>query len=1150
IEYATAQLLLSWGIRPAEMIGHSLGEYTAACIAGVFSLQDALAIVVLRGRLFQQLEAGTMLSIPLAPEQVRPYMDEELSFAAINKPDHCVVSGSVTAIDRIKSKLNAEEIHSTRLHIKVAAHSHMIDPILVEFGHFLEGLEFSKPQIPIVSNLSGTWVGGEEVQGPEYWKNHLRQTVRFSDGIETILNLPDRILLEVGPGQTLSTFARQHPAKKSQQLILAALKHPKETIEDTAFLLKTIGTIWCSGSSIDWNTFNAPHAFRRTSLPTYPFEKKSYWLKAKPMPFNDLEETTPLRIEPKEVSTETQNEGLKMERKTLVLGKVKDLFHDLSGIELAELYEDATFLELGFDSLFLTQATAKIKKTFKVKIGFRQLFEEAPNLESLAEYIDQQLPAEAYREELQQLNGSIQQNTGNMAAPRPAAPINAPIPVQPVSPFPPVNAPIVDPQQMNSMEGLFHRQLQIMEQQLALLRGGPIQSPGQNGPSHGLTSSPQSVPLSNGISTPPKAEAKKAKQIEREAKALKSGEGMAFGPWKPIDKKSREDLTEKELRHLDDLVKRYTSRTKGSQSLTQSQRLHLSDPRAIVGFNRIWKDMVYQIAIERSKGAHLWDVDGNKYVDYRMAFGISLFGHTPDFVQKAVMEQLEKGTELGILTPLAKKVADLLCELSGMDRATLVNTGSEAISAALRAARTVTGKELVAVFEGDYHGIADEMLVKGIQRRGETVAVPIAPGIPQSAVKNVLVLDYDDPQVLDKIKAVADDLAAVIIEPVQPNNPHRQYKELLHAIREITIQEDIALIFDEMITGFRVAPRGAQQWFDIEVDIIAYGKIISGGLPMAAVAGKARFMDAFDGGQWQYGDDSYPEAGVTFFGGTFVKHPLSLAAAYAALSEIKKGGQDMYDALNLKTAKFAERLKQLFVETQVPLRLLSTASVIAIKIVDKNPLSRLFFYYLRLKGIHIKEKAALLSTAHSQEDLNFTYQAMKESIEEMLEAGFFRPVPKGRVEESIIVYPPHLKMNSAPQKERLPNKEKKNIPLTEGQKEVWVEQRLGDDAAAAYTLSSNIRLEGDLNWSLLQKALQMLVDRHEALRTIFDQEQTTFRVRAEWPMDFPLIDLSDHSETEQSNQFTDLLKMETEQAMDIFQGPLFRAKVVRMKEKV
>ena len=489
----------------------------------------------------------------------------------------------------------------------------------------------------------------------------------------------------------------------------------------------------------------------------------------------------------------------------------------------------------------------------KVKLSFRQLFDEAPSLVTLAKLLDDQLPADAYREELAQLN----------IPPRSAQPLpkesnpDVSNPLQPLQTSLDTSVPKLSTEvDRSNLEALFQKQLQIMEQQLALLRGVPM--------------TPQPVKTQKSKGEIPTSE--RHTEAKPAVKREQSGEkNKGFGPWIPPKKKSESQLSEREQKYLQELIEKYTQKTKGSQQLAASQRLRMADPRSITGFNKLWKDMIYQIAVERSKGAYLWDVDGNQYVDYLMSFGISLLGHTPDFVQKAVQEQLEKGIELGILTPLAKKVCDLLCELTGMERATLVNTGSESVSAAVRAARTVTFKDKIAVFEGDYHGIADELLVRPIKRDGKSVSMPVAPGIPSSLVDQVIVLDYEDPNVLEVIREHADELAAVIIEPIQPNFPHRQPRELIQAIRQLTTEQDIALIFDEMITGFRLGMRGAQGWYGVEADLVAYGKIISGGLPMAAVAGKARFLAPFDGGQWEYGDDSVPTAGLTFFGGTFVK---------------------------------------------------------------------------------------------------------------------------------------------------------------------------------------------------------------------------------------------------------------------------------------
>ena len=1000
IEYATAKLLMSWGIQPEAMIGHSLGEYTAATLSGLMNLEAAMGMVATRGKLFLELEEGGMLSVGMTPEALSTYMCDELDIAAINKPDQVVVSGNASAIDQLKKKLTADEIHATRPQIKVAAHSRMIDPILPAFEKHLQTVEFEELKIPVMSNVCGNWIQSDEANKPEYWLNHLRRTVNFSDGIREVLAMENTILLEVGPGQTLSTFARQHPDRKLETAVFASLKHPKETINDQAFLLKNIGRLWLSGISIDWKSFNQNYPHPRISLPTYPFAKERHWIAAKPLPNapNTISYDTPTMVNETVDFTRHSNQK-PMERKDLLTEKIKNIFHYLSGIPVEKMDVYASFLELGFDSLFLTQATSKIKKSFKIKLSFRQLFEEAPNIDTLANYVDGKLAPEALQDELAEKNKVVNPiisqkiaeptnpNSGQIQMPNPTAPIN----LTDVNP----NNNLIP---ANGLEGIIQQQLNLMQQQLALLSGKNI----------GNTPTPpvgSSTPISNqGIVQ--KTETPPGNKITSTPKKEKS-EGMAFGPWAPLDKKSREDLTEREIKYLDELIKNYTDKTKGSQQLTNRQRPYLADPRAISGFTTLWKDMIYQIAVERSKGAKLWDIDGNEYVDYRSAFGISLFGHTPDFIQQAVSEQLEKGIELGVLTPLAEKVAKLLCEITGCERSTLVNTGSEAISAAIRVARTVTDKDRLIVFSGDYHGIADEMLVRAIDRNGISVPVPIAPGIPHWAVDQVIVLDYDDPEVLDKIRAHADEVAAVIIEPVQPNNPHLQRGPLFQEIRKLCTDLEMAMVFDEMITGFRMAPGGAQEWFDIEVDIVAYGKILSGGLPMAAVAGKRKFMDAFDGGAWNYGDDSVPEVGVTFFGGTFVKHPLSLASAFAALTEVKKGGQPMYDELNAKTARFAERLRKLFLETKVPLQVLSCASIVTIKLLQKNPLGKLFFFYLRMKGVHLMEKAGLISTAHTQEDLDFTFETIVETIREMQTAGFFPlTVSEEAPDTNAIVYPP------------------------------------------------------------------------------------------------------------------------------------------------
>ncbi len=274
-EYAVARLLMSWGISPSAMIGHSAGEYTAACLAGVLGLRDAVALVAVRGRLFETLPDGGMLSVPLPEHEAAKWMGPELSFAAVNAPALSVVSGPVSAIAKMEGALREHEIESSRVRINVAAHSKMLEPILAEFESFCRGIRFKLPKTRFVSNLTGTWITDAEATSPAYWVRHLRGTVRFCDGLQTILGGETRALLEVGPGRTLSSFARQQKTKAA--VIAQTLRHPIEDTPDVDVLLGAVGRLWTAGVPIDEARFgDGPRP--RVSLPTYPFERQRYWV--------------------------------------------------------------------------------------------------------------------------------------------------------------------------------------------------------------------------------------------------------------------------------------------------------------------------------------------------------------------------------------------------------------------------------------------------------------------------------------------------------------------------------------------------------------------------------------------------------------------------------------------------------------------------------------------------------------------------------------------------------------------------------------------------------------------------------------------------------------------------------------------------------
>ncbi|MBH8561814.1 acyltransferase domain-containing protein [Nostoc sp. CENA67] len=276
IEYALAKLWMTWGVRPEAMIGHSIGEYVAATLAGVFSLEDALKLVATRGCLMQQLPEGAMLSVQMGESEIQPFLGVELALAASNAPSACVVSGSVSAIANLEQQLQQQGINCRKLHTSGAFHSPMMDAIIEPFTKLLQQISLHPPQIPFISNLSGTWISAAAATDPDYWAKHLRQTVRFSNGITELQKQSERIFLEVGPGRTLSTFVKQH--QKTEVVTLTSLRHPQEQKSDVAFIFNTLGRLWLQGVKVDWSSFYSHEKPYHIPLPTYPFERQRYWV--------------------------------------------------------------------------------------------------------------------------------------------------------------------------------------------------------------------------------------------------------------------------------------------------------------------------------------------------------------------------------------------------------------------------------------------------------------------------------------------------------------------------------------------------------------------------------------------------------------------------------------------------------------------------------------------------------------------------------------------------------------------------------------------------------------------------------------------------------------------------------------------------------
>ncbi|HXQ70499.1 MAG TPA: type I polyketide synthase, partial [Pyrinomonadaceae bacterium] len=281
-EYALAKQWMHWGVTPEAMIGHSIGEYVAACLAGVFSLEDVLRLVALRGKLIQGLASGSMLVVSLPEQKLRAMIESQpsLSIAAINSPGLCTVSGTHEAIDELEAELKPQGLMLRRLQTSHAFHSPMMEPILQPFIEEVSKATLKAPSMPYLSNVTGDWIKAEEATDPGYYARHIRQAVLFNDGISEIFSNPERLLLEVGPGNTLTVLSRHHPQRGAAQVVLSSLRRADEQEPDEASMLTTLGRMWLANVNVDWEKLAGGERRRRISLPTYPFERQRYWIEA------------------------------------------------------------------------------------------------------------------------------------------------------------------------------------------------------------------------------------------------------------------------------------------------------------------------------------------------------------------------------------------------------------------------------------------------------------------------------------------------------------------------------------------------------------------------------------------------------------------------------------------------------------------------------------------------------------------------------------------------------------------------------------------------------------------------------------------------------------------------------------------------------
>ncbi|MBT8342953.1 MAG: amino acid adenylation domain-containing protein [Desulfatitalea sp.] len=956
LEYGLAQYLMARGCRPDLFIGHSIGEFTAAALSGVFAFEDAVRLVARRGALMQSMPPGRMLVVKSSAEDIRDYLGQDLCLAAVNAPGLCVLSGPAVQIEEARLRLTEKGMATTLLHTSHAFHSHMMAPIVAEFEAVVAAVPKGDLKIPIYSTKTGKLLSKEASVSTAYWASQLRMPVLFSEAVAGVSREhagSSVAFVEVGPGTTLTTLVSHHRQLANVHAI-AALPQAGADDRTHAVLSECVGKLWVNGYPVEWGkTFEAGN-YKKIRLPGYAFSPDRHWL-TKPAGNRTVDAVQPPSQTPNTAILQHQETQMAQEQhQKQMLLQLKSLLEDVTGYDLADMAEDVHFAEAGLDSLLLTQVATAIDQEFKIGITFRHLVESYTCLKDLSEFIAGKVPMKTQ---------PTPQNPSTTAAPMKAqaSPTGMPL----------TAAPIQMEGTGNSLQELVNAQLRIMQMQLQVLGGSAISLQAEGVP---------------GVKQEPAASTARASEISKPAETEAGAEAKPKVRHTPGTRITREaygiKLSAAQKAWIDDLMAQFQKKFAGSKAYTQKYRKIFADPRTVSGFNPEWKEIVFPIVTERSKGSKLWDIDGNEFIDTANGFGPIFFGHSPDFVTEAVKAQMDKGIETGPQSPIAGEVARLFCELTGNERCTFACSGSEAVIGALRLARTVTGRNKVVMFEGAYHGIYDEV----INRPGRNFqALPAAPGIPRETTSNMIVLPWAEQESIEVIRELGSDLAAVLVEPVQSRRPEFHSPEYIRALREVTREIGAALILDEVVTGFRVHPGGIGKRFDVDADLSTYGKVIGGGYPIGIIGGKAKFMDALDGGFWQYGDASIPESGVTFFAGTFVRHPLCLAAAQAVLTKIKAEGQKLYDALEEKTGSVASEAKTFIARMKCDVTFEAFASIFYVAVPANAHWGHLLFAMMTLEGIHIQQyRPNFLTTEHSKADCAKILSAFKKSLAQLI----------------------------------------------------------------------------------------------------------------------------------------------------------------------
>lgn len=1157
VEYSLTQLWKSLGVKPGCVLGHSIGEYVAATEAGVMDLESAITMVTKRGQIMQKsTSVGKMAGILASREQVESLCHEvgDVWIAAVNSPENVTISGRAEAVDRVVEAAKKARIFTESLPIHHAFHSPLMSESADQLAQCLAQVEFRSPKTTLYSSLTGAEVRSAGDIDANYWRNHLCRPVLFADAFQRAVDAGVKYFIEIGGNATLCGLA----AEMLTDPIALFAPTLREGKDDWVQFNESLGLLYKAGAKINWQAYHdqgqaepATGTSGTLRFPNTAYNRQRYWFEPNTAGQRAVAQSAPVPIAAiaRETSSIAMAQPSAAEPQGLpvaplpaahlptahlptaqIAHAVQTMLADISGLGDGELDANTHLLSLGLDSLMFVQLGRRILAQYAVDVSLNEFFKSLHTPDLLAAYVWANMPEEQ-RELLKpqtQPKAASQPNYSALNA-DPVADSNLAVPHASQIPDA-INTPAVAPAS-DAIVNLMQSQLAVMQQQIQLLGG------------HGVTqSNPPSQAHSQGHASQPGIAATLRPTSQLPVPQTPRLEPLIWG---------EDDLTPRQREFIQGLASDINRKTQGSKNYAENYSDNFADWLVRAHFMSATKDMGHLVVAESAKGSRFKDINGNEYIDTCLGFTTNLFGHNPDFVVTAISEQLQKGMILGPQSDKAGEVARMICELTGAERVAFANSGTEAVMASLRVARAVTGRRKIARFTTSYHGTFDGVLAQAT----EEGTAPLAVGVIQSMVDDTLVFKYGAEKSLERVREHGHELAAVLVEPVQSRNLALQPVEFLRKLRALTEELGIALIFDEVIFGFRCHPGGVQKRFGIQADLVTYGKVVGGGMPIGVIAGKAKFMDAIDGGDWMSNSSNaaMPKIQTTFFAGTFCKHPLAMAAAHAVLTFLKADGGALQKRLDHLTDAFVEQVNSFFREQEVPYIMRNFSSVYRfdpLPSVEPDKLgleSDLFFRLMLQKGIYVcyvwENRSGSFSAAHTPDDVQQIIAAIKYATFALRDGGFsFR---------AIKIDPPPARKNGLPDGETaahgvsttfLSGPELPSSALSSEERRMFVLSKVkGGDLA--YRICGALEVVGEFDLMRMRQALSVLVARHRVLRTAYHVDAASVNRRVMDSIDIPLAVQSLGDSTEQEALTPDATPL------NLTQAPLWRIRAIQCPDR-